>query len=89
VTLIFLMDALVLTFVACCLASAALQMLAWTRHATAFPSIFGALKNPEKYFDEIGVRQIHLARRLLLIGGAAYLTYGFFLLATMISQNLS
>lgn len=85
-----LMDALVLTFVACCLGSAALQVVAWTRHARqGAPASFRALWRPEEHFDEIGVRQILLARRLLAIGGVAYLSFGFLLLATTISRNIS
>ncbi len=83
-----LADALVLAFVACCLASAALQVVAWVRHARKGEvASFRALWKPEGHFDEIGVRQILLARRLLVVGGVAYLSYGFLLLVTMISRN--
>jgi hypothetical protein len=84
------MDMLVLAFIACCLASAALQLVAWLRHSKQDgPTGFRALWKPEERFDEIGVRQIGLARRLLFVGGVAYLSYGFFMLAIMISRNLS
>lgn len=64
-------------FVICCVVSAALQIIAWSRHAReGAPVSLRALWRPEGHFDEIGLRQIHLARRLLLIGGVAYLTYG-------------
>ena len=75
--------ALLLSFVFCCVVSGFLQVIAWTRHARAgsAPSL-RALRSPEEHFDAIGIRQILLARRLLLVGGAAYLTYGFFLLVS-------
>ena len=72
-----LVTAFVLSFVFCCVVSGILQLLAWTRHARqgVSPS-FRALWRPDEYFDPIGRRQIALARRLLAIGGVAYLSYG-------------
>jgi hypothetical protein len=73
----FLATWLVLTFVICCVLSAVLQILAWSRHAKeGAPVSLRALWRPEGHFDAIGVRQIQLARRLLLIGGVAYLSFG-------------
>lgn len=72
---------LFLTFVACCVASTGLQMVAWSRHALPGASVsFRALREPERYFDPVGVDQIRLARRLLTIGGAAYLSVGVLIL---------
>lgn len=69
--------ALLLSFVICCVASGLLQVSAWFRHTKeGAPVTIRALKDPEPYFDEIGVRQIRLARQLLLVGGVAYLSYG-------------
>ena len=77
-----LASSLVFCFVICCIVSAALQILAWSRHAReGAPVTLKALWRPEGHFDEIGLRQILLARRLLTIGGWAYLTYGLLLLA--------
>jgi hypothetical protein len=69
--------ALVFSFVICCVVSAALQIVAWSRHARAgVPVSVRALWNPEGHFDEVGLHQIRLARTLLTVGGVAYLTYG-------------
>ena len=73
----FLVTAFVLSFVVCCVVSGILQLLAWTRHARAGAGVsMRALWKPEEYFDPVGLRQITLARRLLTIGGVAYLSYG-------------
>jgi hypothetical protein len=73
----FLTTWLLLTFVVCCVVSAALQILAWSRHAReGAPVSIRALWKPEGHFDEIGLRQIRIARRLLLLGGVAYLSFG-------------
>lgn len=75
--------ALVLSFVLSCVFSGILQVLAWSRHAReGVPVSFRALRNPEAYFDEIGTRQILLARRLLSVGAVAYLTYGLLMVVT-------
>ena len=72
-----LVTAFVLSFVFCCVVSGILQLLAWTRHSRegVTPSL-RALWRPEEYFDAVGLRQISLARRLLAVGGVAYLSYG-------------
>lgn len=76
---------LVFCFIICCIVSAALQILAWSRHSReGVPVSLRALWRPEGYFDEIGLRQILLARRLLTVGGWAYLTYGLLILATSV-----
>ena len=81
--LALLANGLVFCFVICCVVSAALQIMAWSRHARqGVPVSLKALWRPEGYFDEIGLRQILLARRLLTVGGWAYLTYGLLLLAS-------
>lgn len=73
--------ALLLTFVACCVASAALQIIAWTRHARPGVRVsFRGLSEPEGFFDKTGVHQVRLSRRLVTVGGVAYLTYGVMLL---------
>lgn len=72
---------LLLTFLACAVASGALQLLAWTRHAReGAPVRLGALWRPHGYFDEVGLRQMLLARTLMLVGIVAYLSYGVLLL---------
>lgn len=73
--------ALLLSFVFCCSASGFLQVRAWGRHARpGAPVSLRALREPGEYFDSIGHRQILLARRLLAVGGVAYVTYGLLLL---------
>jgi hypothetical protein len=84
-TFALLSTALVFSFVICCVVSAALQIIAWSRHALeGVPVTLKALWKPEGYFDEIGLHQIRLARRLLTVGGVAYLTYGMLILANNI-----
>jgi hypothetical protein len=86
VTLAILGNALVLAFMMCCLVSAVLQILAWTRHSLeGVPITVKALWAPEGYFDDVGLQQIRLARRMLKIGGMAYLAYG----ALIIMSNVS
>lgn len=71
-----LSTALILSFIMCCVMSGMLQILAWSRHAReGAPVSFRALLNPEPFFDDIGVRQIRLARRLLTLGAGAYVIY--------------
>ena len=78
-----LSTALLLSFVMCCVVSGILQVFAWSRHAReGAPVSLRALREPEQYFDPVGTRQVQLARRLLTVGGAAYLTYGFLILAS-------
>lgn len=75
--------ALVFSFIICCVVSAALQIMAWSRHSLeGMPVTVRALWKPEGYFDEIGLHQIRLARRLLTVGGVAYLTYGGLIIAS-------
>ena len=75
------MTGLLLTFLACAVASGALQLLAWTRHAReGVPVRLSALWRPHGYFDEVGLRQMLLARMLMIVGMVSYLTYGVILL---------
>ena len=84
-----LANALVLAFVLCCLASAGLQIIAWSRHAReGVPVSIRALWRPEGHFDEVGLRQIRFARRLLMAGGLAYLTYGALLLGSTAASSV-
>lgn len=72
-----LVTTFVLSFILCCVVSGMLQILAWTRHSRPdVPFSIRALWRPEEHFDPVGRRQIALARRLLAIGGVAYLSYG-------------
>ncbi|HEX2076186.1 MAG TPA: hypothetical protein VHG08_00705 [Longimicrobium sp.] len=66
---------LLLGFFACCVASALLQFLAW-RHVRPGqgPTLVGVWK-PDDYFDEVGLRQMKLARWLLIMGGVMFLSY--------------
>lgn len=75
-TLEVLSTALLFSFILCCVVSGMLQILAWSRHAReGAPASFRAILSPEAFFDEVGVRQIKLARRLLTVGASAYLVY--------------
>lgn len=78
----FLMTALILSFVFCCVLSGILQVLAWSMHARQGAPSLRALRHPEAFFDPIGVRQILLARRLLIVGAVAYLSYGFLIVVS-------
>ncbi len=74
-------DGLLLTFVACCVASGGLQIVAWTRHALPGSGVsLRAFREPERFFDRVGVYQMRIARRLLTVGGVAYLSFGAVLL---------
>jgi len=74
--------ALVIGFGSCCVASALLQLVAWTRHRRAeAPIRLGAIWKPDGHFDEMGMRQMQLARRLLLVGAVMYLSYGILMFA--------
>lgn len=69
-------NTLLFSFILCCVVSGMLQVLAWSRHAReGAGASLRAMLEPSAYFDEVGVRQIHLARRLLLVGAAAYVGY--------------
>ena len=75
--------ALVFAFVLCCVVSGILQVFAWTRHARRdVPFSVRALTQPQEYFDGVGLRQIQLARRVLTVGGVAYLSYGVLIVAS-------
>jgi hypothetical protein len=64
-------------FVVCCVVSAALQILAWSRHSrTGVPVSVRALWHPEGFFDETGMHQIRVARVVLTMGIFGYLMYG-------------
>jgi hypothetical protein len=77
-----LSTALLLSFVLCCVASGFLQVRAWGRHMRPdVPVSLRALREPQQFFDEIGLRQMLLARRLLVVGGVAYVTYGLLIIA--------
>lgn len=77
-----LATALVVFFVICCVGSGILQLFAWTRHARRdVPFSIRALTQPQDYFDGVGIRQIQLARRVLTVGGVAYLSYGVLVVA--------
>lgn len=72
---------LFISFVACCVASFALQLLAWVRHVRpGAPVELRALWKPEGYFDGTGLFQMRLARSLLVVGAVAYLSYGLLIL---------
>lgn len=82
-----LAEAMILSFIVCCLLSAIIQGIAWTRHARVEGRIsWRALWRAEEYFDEVGIRQMRLARMLLLTGGFAYLGYGALLIGGSILQ---
>jgi hypothetical protein len=77
--------ALLFSFIMCCVVSAALQVMAWSRHSLEGVSVsVRALWRPEGYFDTIGLQQMRLARRLLALGGWAYLTYGLILVGSTV-----
>lgn len=75
-------SALLLAFMGCALGSALLQVLAWTRHAKPGVSVSpSAVWKPDgERFDGVGLRQMLLARRLLIVAVVAYLSYGVLLL---------
>lgn len=70
-----ILSTLLLSFFGCCVASAMLQFLAW-RHVRPDqgPTVRGVWK-PETYFDEVGLRQMKLARWLLIAGGVCFVSY--------------
>jgi len=75
------------SFIACCVASALLQVLAWTRHKAEGASINpGALWKPEGHFDAVGLYQMRIAKRALIIGGVMYLSYGLLMIVAGASQ---
>ena len=88
-TLAILGTTLVYSFIICCVVSAALQVIAWSRHAREGASrSLRALWRPEGYFDPIGLRQMRIARTLLLVGGFMYVFYGGLVVAmTVLSSS--
>ena len=70
-----ILSAMLLAFYGCFVASAVLQFLAW-RHVRSDrgPTVVGVWK-PDDYFDEVGLRQMKLARWLLITGGVMFLSY--------------
>jgi hypothetical protein len=69
------------SFVALCVASALLQVVAWTRHKKeGVPINPGAVWKPEGSFDDVGLFQMRLAKRALIIGGVLYLSWGVMML---------
>ncbi|HET7229965.1 MAG TPA: hypothetical protein VFJ16_08190 [Longimicrobium sp.] len=71
------------SFIACCVASAALQIIAWTRHKReGAPINPGALWKPEGFFDPVGLYQMKIAKRAIIIGGVMYLSYGVLMLVS-------
>ena len=71
------------SFIACCVASSLLQIRAWTRHKLeGVPINPGALWKPEGHFDAIGLHQMRIAKRALIIGGVMYLSYGLLMVLT-------
>jgi hypothetical protein len=68
---------LVVASLAAATASTLLQLIAWTRHAREGVAVNPlAVWKPRDYFDGVGLRQMLLARRLLLVGAAGYLSVG-------------
>lgn len=83
-----LANALLFSFVICCVVSAALQIIAWSRHAREGSRVtLRAFWKPEGHFDPVGLRQIQTARRLLTVGGFAYLAYGGLLVAMTVLRG--
>jgi hypothetical protein len=83
-----LASALLLSFFVSCVSSGVLQVIAWSRHARegVVPSL-RALWRPDGHLDAVGVRQIRVARSLLILGVVAYLSYGILLaVAGMVSR---
>jgi hypothetical protein len=79
---------LFVSFIACCVGSALLQVLAWTRHKREGVSVNpGALWKPEGSFDDVGLYQMRLAKRALLIGGVMYLSYGLLMVVAQIAAK--
>ena len=77
----FVSTLLLFSFVFCCAASGFLQVRAWGRHTLPGVTVsLRALREPERFFDPIGLRQMLLARRMLTLGGVAYVTYGILII---------
>ena len=72
-----------ISFVALCVGSALLQVIAWTRHKKeGVPINPGAVWKPEGSFDAVGLFQMRLAKRALIIGAVLYLSYGVLMVVT-------
>ena len=70
-----LLSTMLLAFYGCFVASAVLQFLAWRHVRTGQgPTVRGVWK-PDNYFDEVGLRQMRLARWLLIAGGVLFVSY--------------
>lgn len=76
-----LLNALLVAFFICCVVSAVLQIVAAMRHSLGEGVSPAALWRPEGFFDAVGLRQMRVARRLLVTGVAAYLLFGLLRLA--------
>ena len=88
--LMVLGNALLLSFIICCVVSAALQVMAWSRHAKGgVPITVKALWRPDGFFDEVGMHQIRIARRLLTIGILAYIAYGSTIVIASVTRSIS
>lgn len=66
---------LLLSFFGCFVASAVLQLVAW-RHARPGqgPTVRGVWK-PDHFLDEVGQRQMRLARWLLIVGAVMFISH--------------
>jgi hypothetical protein len=88
--LAILATALVYAFIICCVVSAALQIVAWSRHSReGVRASFRGVWRPEGLFDEIGLRQMRIARTLLIVGGFAYVVYGGVMVITSIAGGVT
>lgn len=67
--------ALLLSFFACCVGSAVLQFLAWNHVREGQGPTVRGLWKPDGFFDEVGERQMKLARWLLILGGVAFVSH--------------
>ena len=71
------------SFIACCVASAALQVIAWTRHKQeGAPVNPGAIWKPEGFFDPVGMYQMKIARVAIVIGIVSYVSYGLLMVVS-------
>ncbi|MBB4634932.1 hypothetical protein [Longimicrobium terrae] len=71
-----LASTLLLSFFGCCVASAFLQLAAWRHPADPAqgPTVAGVWK-PEGRLNEIGIRQMKLARLMLILGGVSFVSF--------------
>jgi hypothetical protein len=76
---------LVLVSLGAATGSTLLQLIAWTRHARPGVGVNPmAVWKPQGYFDGVGLRQMLIARRLLLLGVAGYLSVGVLFLVSRV-----